>query len=97
MAMQGKCWSLDLSSPSASQSHDNYLSGSKEFINDKNCPNGTACPWGTIYGALGMSVHASGSEVIYGAPGAYTWKGTIAARKYKTISNLKLQSTICNC
>ena len=93
MAMQGKCWTLDLSSASASQSHDNYLSGSKEFINDKNCPNGTACPWGTIYGALGMSVHASGSEVIYGAPGAYTWKGTIAARKYKTISNLKLQST----
>ena len=82
MAMQGKCWSLDLSSASASQSHNNYLSGSKEFINDKNCPNGTACPWGTIYGALGMSVHASGSEVIYGAPGAYTWKGTIAARKY---------------
>ena len=81
MAMQGKCWSLDLTSPSASQTHDNYLTGSKEFINDKNCPNGTACPWGTLYGALGMSVHASGSEVIYGAPGAYTWKGTIAARK----------------
>ena len=92
MAMQGKCWSLDLRSPSASQTHDNYLNltgsmefinntGSKEFINDKNCPNGTACPWGTLYGALGISVHAFGNEVIFGAPGAYTWKGTVAARK----------------
>ena len=81
MAMQGKCWTLDLSSPTAAQSHDNYLTGSKEFINDKNCPNGTACPWGSLYGSLGMSVHATGNEILYGAPGAYTWKGTFAAKK----------------
>ena len=52
-----------------------------KFDNDKQCPDGTACPWGSLYSSLGMSVAAAGEEVVMGAPGTYTWKGTVGAVK----------------
>ena len=29
-----------------------------------------------------MSLHAEGDQVLFGAPGSYTWKGTIAASRH---------------
>ena len=78
MARQGKCWSYNLGT--GDQRGTNYLGNSKLFGNDI-CPNITSCSYETLYSSLGMSLHAAGNEVIFGAPGSYTWKGTIAAKK----------------
>ena len=87
MARQGKCWTYNLSHQS--QQGTNYLEKSKKFGNDK-CPNITSCPYETLYSSLGMSVHAAGDEVIFGAPGSYTWKGTMAAKRHFPPSHFQL-------
>ena len=79
MARQGKCWSYNLGTKD--QLGTNYLRNSKLFENDI-CPNITSCPYGTLYSSLGMSLHAAGNDVIFGAPGSYTWKGTIATKEF---------------
>ena len=82
--MQGKCWRYQLSS--GNQSQEYYLESTPELKSDGECPQGTYCDWGTMYSSLGMSLHAlDNDQVLFGAPGTYSWKGTIAAAKYVEI------------
>ena len=79
MHMQGKCWRLPLSN--MSRDGQDYLEGYKRF-------NGWGgYPYGTLYSALGMSVHAVGppenEDVLFGAPGTYGWTGTMAAMRFE--------------
>ena len=75
--MQGQCWQYDLAS--TSQSHHNYLENTKRFETTENCPEGSKCRYGTVYSSLGMSLHSEGDSLLLGAPGTYTWEGTLAA------------------
>ena len=76
LAMQGLCWQYELSS--GRQAHYNYLNNTKKFYTDQNCPRGSSCPYGTLYSSLGMSLHSEGNTVLFGAPGTFTWEGTVA-------------------
>ena len=81
--MQGRCWTHNLST--GRQNSENFLSGTKKLQGDKDCPEGTYCDWSTIYSSLGMAIHAvensDSSEVVFGAPGTYAWKGAIGVKK----------------
>ena len=78
LAMQGKCWQYDLTN--SQQSHGNYLNTTRKFYVDPSCPRGSSCRYGSLYSSLGMSVHSSeDGTVLFGAPGTYTWEGTLAA------------------
>ena len=82
MSMQGKCWALPLAE--MSQDGQNYLDRSVRFGKKGEYP------YGTLYSALGMSVHAVQSEtedVLFGAPGTFSWTGTLAA--------MRLEASIC--
>ena len=77
-AMQGKCWQYNLTS--SEQTHGNYLNNSRKFYSDPDCPRGSSCRYGSLYSSLGMSLHASkDGTVLLGAPGTFTWEGTLAA------------------
>ena len=77
MSMQGKCWSLGLSD--LTQQGENYLEGSRRFGGRGEYP------YGTLYSALGMAIHAvpaNHGEVLFGAPGTFSWTGTLAAKRF---------------
>ena len=77
MSMQGKCWSLGLSD--LAQQGENYLEGSRRFGGRGEYP------YGTLYSALGMAIHAvpgNYGEVLFGAPGTFSWTGTLAAKRF---------------
>ena len=77
MSMQGKCWSLDLSD--FAQQGENYLEGSRRFGGRGEYP------YGTLYSSLGMAIHAVPGpygEVLFGAPGTFSWTGTLAVKRF---------------
>ena len=74
--MQGKCWALPLSDMSGD--------GKNDIQNTKKFNAWGDYPYGTLYSALGMSIHSLGVEgdVLFGAPGTFGWTGTIAAKRF---------------
>eukprot|EP00092_Neocalanus_flemingeri_P028826 GFUD01031298.1.p1 GENE.GFUD01031298.1~~GFUD01031298.1.p1 ORF type:complete len:351 (+),score=65.24 GFUD01031298.1:148-1200(+) len=81
MSMQGKCWALPLADLSGDG--QNYIQDSKKF-NDWG-----GYSYGTVYSALGMSIHSVGAptegDVLFGAPGTFSWTGTVAAKRGDTL------------
>ncbi len=76
-SMLGQCFSFcGGDSFSSVCEHVVPLADKPVFFGRKNVSNEYA--YGTTYAQLGMSVHLREGAVLFGAPGAWNWTGTVA-------------------
>ena len=90
MSMQGKCWTVNLSDMTVRG--ENYLEGSRRFGGRRG-----EYPYRTLYSALGMAVHGVPGEerdILFGAPGTFSWTGTIAAKRFLFVNYFRFLNNI---